>query len=132
MRRKLRDEKSRPVVEAIKQWLIGQRFFSQSEIGTAIKYVAGNWEGLTVFLDSPAVPLDNNQTVRGDRGPAIGRNNFYGSKSRRGTEVAAFFYSFIETARLNAVDPKAYLKRALAAALAGAVIPLPHELAAAG
>ncbi|MCC6338014.1 MAG: IS66 family transposase [Myxococcales bacterium] len=64
-RRKLRNEKSRPVVEAIKQWLIGQRFLPQSEIGTAIKYVAGHWDGLTVFLDNPAVPLDNNQTERG-------------------------------------------------------------------
>ncbi|MEW5885075.1 MAG: hypothetical protein AB1725_12760, partial [Armatimonadota bacterium] len=48
-----------------------------------------------------------------------------------GVADGSLFYSLIETAKLNAVDPKAYLKRALAAALAGAVIPLPHELAAA-
>jgi transposase len=130
-RRKLRHEKSRPIVDDIKKWLTGQRFLPQSDIGTAIKYVAGHWDGLNVFLENPAVPLDNNQTERGYRGPAIGRNNFYGSKSRRGTEVAAIFYSLIETAKLNAVDPKAYLKRALDAALAHAVIPLPHELASA-
>lgn len=127
-RRKLRDEKSRPVVAAIKQWLIGQRFLPNSDIGTAIKYVAGHWDGLNVFLEDPRVPLDNNQTERGYRGPALGRNNFYGSKSKRGTEVAALFYSLVETAKLNGLDPKKYLRRALAAALANEVIPLPHEL----
>lgn len=56
---------------------------------------------------------------RGFRGPALGRNNFYGSKSKRGTEVAAILYSLVETAKLVGVDPKRYLKVALAAALKG-------------
>jgi len=129
LRRKLRDEKSRPVVGRIREWLIGQRFLPGSDIGAAIKYVAACWNGLCVFLDDPAVPIDNNRTERGFRGPALGRNNFYGSHSRRGTEVAAILYSLVESAKLNGVDPKAYLKRALRTALAGERIPLPHELA---
>ena len=128
LRRKLRNEKSRPVVERIKNWLIGQRFLPGSDIGTAIKYIAACWDGLCVFLDEPAVPIDNNRTERGYRGPAIGRNNFYGSHSKRGTEVAAIFYSLIESAKLNGKEPKAYLKAALAAALDGKNIPLPHEI----
>lgn len=129
LRRKLRDEKSRPVVARIKEWLIGQRFLPGSDIGTAIKYVAACWDGLCVFLDNPLVPIDNNRTERGFRGPAIGRNNHYGSHSKRGTEVAALFYSLVETAKLNGVEPKRYLKAALAAALDGQRILLPHELA---
>ena len=73
-------------------------------------------------------PIDNNRTERGFRGPALGRNNFYGSKSKRGTEVAAILYSLVETAKLVGVDPKRYLKVALAAALKGQRIPLPFEL----
>lgn len=128
LRKKLRGEQSRPIIENMKQWLIGQRFLPGSDIGTAIKYVAACWDGLCVFVDEPKVPIDNNRTERGFRGPALGRNNFYGSHSARGTKVAAIFYSLVETAKLNGVDPKRYLKRALVAALEGQRIPLPHEV----
>ena len=128
LRGKLRKEKSRPITEEMKTWLIGQRFLPGSDIGTAIKYVAACWDGLCVFLDEPAVPIDNNQAERGFRGPALGRNNFYGSKSKQGTKVAAIFYSLIESAKLNGKDPKSYLKTALAAALDGQTIPLPHQI----
>ncbi len=57
-----------------------------------------------------------------------GRSTSYNSKSKRGTEVAAIFYSLVETATLVGVDPKRYLKVALAAALKGDRIPLPFEL----
>jgi hypothetical protein len=110
IRRKLRHEKSRPIVARIKEWLLEQRFLPGSDFGKAVKYVVGNWNGLVVFLDEPAVPIDNNRTERGFRGPALGRNNFYGSKSKRGTEVAAILYSLVETAKLVGIDPKQYLK----------------------
>lgn len=129
-RRKLRGEQSRPVVARIKTWLLEQRFLPGSDFGQAVNYVVRNWDGLIVFLDAPAVPIDNNRTERGFRGPALGRNNFYGSKSKRGTEVAAILYSLVETAKLVGVDPKRYLRVALAAALRGERIPLPFELPA--
>lgn len=50
LRSKLRNEKSRPVVENIREWLIGQRFLPCSDIGAAIKYIAARWDGLCVFL----------------------------------------------------------------------------------
>jgi hypothetical protein len=75
------------------------------------------------------VPLDNNGTGRGLRGVVVGRKNHYGSRSRRGTEVAALFYSLIESAKLAGVEPKAYLRLAVQAALRGERAPLPHELA---
>lgn len=108
----------------------GSAFCPAATSGTAIKYVAAHWDGLCVFLDEPAVPIDNNSVERGFRGPALGRNNFYGSHSRRGTEVAAIMYSLVESAKLNGVDPKRYMKLALKAALDGKRIPLPHEIAA--
>lgn len=50
-------------------------------------------------------------------GSVVGRKNHYGSRSKRGTEVSALFYSLIESAKLCAVDPKAYLLHATRAAL---------------
>ena len=70
-------------------------------------------------------------TERGLRGVVVGRKNHYGSKSRRGTEVAALFYSLIESAKLAGVEPKAYLRLAVQAALRGEKAPLPHQIAAA-
>jgi hypothetical protein len=59
----------------------------------------------------------------------VGRKNHYGSRSKRGTEVAALFYSLIETAKLVGVDPKAYLKKAAYAAIADRRASVqPHEL----
>ena len=58
------------------------------------------------------MPLDNNRIERALRGMVIGRKNHYGSRSRRGTEVAALFYSLIETCKLRGVDPRAYLLNA--------------------
>jgi transposase len=63
-------------------------------------------------------------------GSVIGRKNHYGSKSKRGTEVAALFYSLIESAKLAGVEPKAYLRAAAHASIRGERVPLPHELAA--
>ena len=59
----------------------------------------------------------------------MGRKNHYGSRSRRGTEVAALFYSLIESAKLCGVEPKAYLKDAVVRGLRGETILLPHEVA---
>jgi Transposase IS66 family len=66
---------------------------SDGYIGKAAAYVVANWVRLTRFLDDPRIPLDNNATERAIRGPVVGRKNHYGSKSRRGTEVAAIFYT---------------------------------------
>lgn len=59
----------------------------------------------------------------------IGHKNHYGSRSRRGTEVAALFYSLVETAKLCGVDPKSDLRTATLAALRGEPVLLPHQFA---
>jgi hypothetical protein len=94
-----------------------QRALPESSFGKAISYLLGLWVGLTRFLDDPRIPLDNNHAERGLRSVVLGRRNHYGSRSRRGTEVAALFYSLIESAKLSGVEPKRYLLHATRAAL---------------
>jgi transposase len=80
---------------------------------------------------APSQGAHNNATERGVRGLVIVRKNHYGSKSRRGTQVAALYYTIFETAKLAGIDPKAYLRRVVHAALRGERVRLPHEIAAA-
>lgn len=96
-------------------------------LAKAIGYLAGIWPGLLVFLDNPAVPLDNNASERSMRGPVIGRKNHYGSRSKRGTEVAAQMYTILESCKLAGVNPAAYLRAAILAGMREESIALPHE-----
>ena len=127
-RQRLRQSESREVLAAIQQWVFDVRCLPGSGLHDAITYMTNRWSRLTRFVDDPLLPLDNNAAERALRGPVVGRKNHYGSRSLRGTEVAAIFYSLLESAKLVGVNPEAYLQRALDAALAGETIPLPHEL----
>jgi transposase len=124
-----RREQSAAIVAAIRAWAHQQRALPESSLGKAIAYMLGLWPGLTRFLDDPRIALDNNATERGLRGMVVGRKNHYGSRSKRGTEVAALFYSLIESAKLCGVEPKAYLLHATYAALRDpGMVTLPHAL----
>jgi len=129
-RRRVRQARSREVLKRLRDWTYEQRPLPQSDLGKAIGYVGARWDGLTAFVEEPRVPLDNNHAERSMRGPVLGRKNHYGSKSKRGTEVAAIFYTLFETAKLVGVEPKAYLAAATRAAIRvpGAVTP-PHDFA---
>jgi len=129
LRARLRREQSSVIVEAIRAWAHQQRALPESSLGKAIAYMLGLWPGLTRCLDDARIPLDNNATERGLRGMVVGRKNHYGSRSKRGTEVAALFYSLIESAKLCGVEPKAYLLHATRAALENpGTVTLPHAL----
>src|SRR2546426_516341 len=131
LRHGLRQERSRPLVRAIRDWALAQRPLPESSLGKAVSYMLGLWKGLTLCLDDPRIPLDNNATERGLRGVVLGRKNHYGSRSERGTEVAALFYSLLESAKLAGVEPKLYLLTATRATLANRqAVTLPHELRA--
>jgi len=129
-RARVRAEHSRAVTKEIQAWALRQQALPQSPLGKAIAYMGSMWEGLLHFLDEPRLALDNNATERALRGVVLGRKNHYGSRSERGTEVAALLYSLIESAKLAGVEPDAYLRAAVRAAIHGQTIPLPHELAA--
>jgi transposase len=125
----IRRDESAAVLAELKTWLWAQAPLKTLTIGSAARYALGDWDRLSRFVNDPLIPLDNNATERGVRGPVVGRKNHYGSKSRRGTEVAAILYSLIETAKLHDVDPAAYLAEAARLAPLGEVI-LPADFAA--
>jgi transposase len=108
----LRAKQSKPVIDEIRTWLMTQRALPRSGLGKAIAYTGGLWPGLVRFLENPKIPLDTNGVERALRGVAVGRKNHYGSRSERGTRVAALFYSLIESAKLAGVEPRAYLREA--------------------
>ena len=128
-RSQLRNEKARPLVEQMMQWATQQSVLPRSNFGKAVRYLLELRPGLTRFLDDPRIPLDNNRVERAIRGPVIGRKNHYGSRSRRGTEVAAILYSLIETAKLLGVEPHDYLLKATHAAIQEpGTVTLPGDL----
>jgi transposase len=88
-RAELRRVEAVPLLAKMKEWLLSRVTLKTLSIGKAASYTLANWERLTRFVDDARVPLDNNGTERAIRGPVVGRKNHYGSKSRRGTEVAA-------------------------------------------
>lgn len=128
-RAKLRQEKSKPIVEEILAWALEtrKRTLPSSALGQAIEYMLNLWPGLVAFLDDPRVPLDNNATERAERGIICGRKNHYGSRSVRGTQVAALMYSLVESCKLAEVEPRAYLRAMAERALAKQSLLLPHQ-----
>lgn len=69
----LRQAESKPIVDAIHAWALDQRVLPKSPLGKAIAYMGSLWDGLTLFLANPDVPVDNNGTERALRGVVIGR-----------------------------------------------------------
>jgi transposase len=127
LRLELRRTESAAVLEKLKTWLWSQAVLKTLSMGKAAAYAIANCERLTVFVNNLLVFLDNNGTERAIRGPVVGRKNHYGSKSKRGTEVAAIF----ETAKLHDVEPARYLREAARAAERGEAL-LPWQLAHSG
>jgi transposase len=126
----LRRSESAAVLEELKAWLWDLAALTSLSIGKAAAYTVANWDRLTRFVEDARIPLDNNATERALRGPVVGRKNHYGSKSRRGTEVAATFYTILETTKLHGVNPADYLAAAVMAADRGVAL-MPWEFAAA-
>ena len=74
-----------------------------------------HWSGLTVFVDRPDIPLDNNEAERRERGPVVARKNFYGSGSLVSGRLAAMLFSLIQTLQLWQMDAAKWLTAYLAA-----------------
>jgi len=120
-RRRLRLERSAPILDELHAWLQAQLLPKTTSLGEAVAHTLAYWPRLKRFVSDPKIWIDNNPTERGLRGPVVGRRNHFGSKSRRGTEVAAVLYTVVETAKLRGVDPAAYLVDAVTAARLGEV-----------
>jgi transposase len=115
-RRKVRQERSRPRVEALEAWLRQQhaKLSSQSKLAKAIAYSLNCWQALTRFLDDGRLCMTNNAAERALRCVAVGRHNWTFAGSDAGGQRAAALYTLIETCKLNDVDPQAWLADVLA------------------
>lgn len=111
-----RQETTASLVAALEQWLRGERatLARHNPVAGAIDYMLKDWTAFTRFLGDGRVCLTNNAAERALRGVALGRRAWLFAGSDRGGERAAFMYSLIVTARLNDVDPQAWLADVLA------------------
>jgi transposase len=115
-RRAARAERSAPILAELEPWLRAQheRVSRKAEIGKAIAYTLKRWIELTRFIEDGRICLSNNAAERALRGVAVGRRNWTFAGSDRGGERAAAVYTLIETAKLNGIDPQAWLADLLA------------------
>ena len=79
----------------------------------AVRYALGRWEALMRFCDDGRIEIDNNAAERALRAVVLGRKNYLFAGSDAGGERAAAIYSLIGTAKLNGIDPEAYLRNVL-------------------
>jgi transposase len=109
-RRRVRQDRSKPLVAALKTWLEHQlaRVSAKAPIADEIRYGLNHWDGLTRFLDDGRVELDTNIVERGIRPIVLNRKNALFAGHDQGAENWACIASLIETCKLNGVDPQAY------------------------
>ena len=110
-----RRRRSRPVADALQQWMRQQRqkIPDGSATAKAIDYSLNRWVALTRFLDDGELPIDNNWVENRIRPIAIGRQNWLFAGSLRAGKRAAAIMSLIHSAKLNGLDPYAYLRDVL-------------------
>ena len=112
---KVRLERSRPLLEALKRWMedtLG-KLSRKSDTAKAVRYALVRWGALRRYVDDGRLEMDNNAAERALRAVALGRKNYLFAGSDRGGERAAAIYSLIGTAKLNRLDPESYLRTIL-------------------
>ena len=111
----LRSSRARPLLDSFHQWLETTltAVSRKSEIAVAIRYALGRWRALLRYSEDGHIEIDNNAAERALRAVALGRKNYLFAGSDSGGERAATIYSLIGTAKLNGIDPEAYLRRVL-------------------
>jgi transposase len=110
-RRRVREQRSRPLIEAIQAWLAETlgRISGRSALAQAIRYALNHWSGLILFLDDGRLELDTNTVERAMRPVALGRKNALFAGSDSGGRHWAIIATLIQSAKLNDVDPLAWL-----------------------
>jgi len=106
-----RQDRAMPILDALHNWLVGQRrrLSSKNALARAIQYALSRWEALIRYTGDGRLAIDNNVAERALRGIAITRKNFLFLGSEAGGERAAILYTVLEGAKLNGLDPEAYL-----------------------
>ena len=116
LRHAVRQSQAKPLVEALHAYLSQQKpkFSPRHDLHKAMNYMLKRWAAFTLFLDDGRVCLSNNAAERALRGIALGRKSWLFAGSDRGGQRAAALYSLIITAKMNNVDPHAWLADVLA------------------
>ncbi len=114
-RRAVRNAKARPLLESMRDWLEASlsKLPRKSETAAAIHYALGRWDALIRYLDDGRIELDNLIAERALRPVAVGRRNYLFAGSDNGGRRAAIVYSLIGSAKMNGLDPEAYLRHVL-------------------
>lgn len=109
---RIRQEKSLPQLQKIKAWLDKAllQTLPKGKAGEALAYMHKNWDKLTAYPQDGRLNIDNNPVENAIRPFAIGRKNWMFSNSQSGARASAMFYSVIETAKANGLEPYAYLR----------------------
>jgi len=115
VRRAERQARSKPIVDQLKPWLEGslEKISKGSPLAEAIRYGLNQWEGLIRFLDDGRIEIDSNTVERSIRGIVLTRKNALFAGHDLGGQNWAIHASLIETCRLNAVEPLAWMTDAL-------------------
>src|SRR5580658_6805353 len=114
-RRQVRQARSRPLLESMHAWLKATmaKLSRKSDVAVAIHYALERWAALLLFSEDGRVEMDNNAAERALRAVALGRKNYLFAGSDAGGERAAAIYSLLGSAKLNGIDPEAYMTSVL-------------------
>lgn len=114
-RKRIRQEQSRPLLDDFEVWLRTRllTLSTQSDTTKGINYMLNQWQALVYYCEDGIAEIDNNIAENALRGAALGRKNFMFLGADSGGERAAAMYSLIVSAKLNGIDPQAYLHHVL-------------------
>jgi hypothetical protein len=115
VRRRARQARAGPKLAELNSWLNAtlKKVSKKSELAGAIRYALSRWEALVRYRDDGRIEIDNNAAERALRAVALGRKNYLFAGSDAGGVRAAAIYSLVGTAKLNDLDPQAYLRHVL-------------------
>ncbi|HWH73359.1 MAG TPA: IS66 family transposase [Methylibium sp.] len=115
IRRQQRQARAGPLLAEFHGWLHAAltKVSTKSELAKAARYSLVRWTALSRYVDDGRIEIDNSAAERAIRGIALGRSNYLFMGSDEGGHRAASLYSLVETAKLNALDPQAYLREVL-------------------
>jgi hypothetical protein len=114
-RRAVRNSRARPQLDSMRSWLQASlgRLAPRSDTASAIHYALARWDALSRYIDDGRIELDNLIAERALRPVAVGHRNYLFAGSDSGGERAAIIYSLVGSAKLNGLDPEAYLRYVL-------------------